>query len=109
MSTTAKRPKKPRDEKEGVLTLSEAAAFLRVSDDAVLDAVRRQHLPGRKIKAEWRFLKSALEDWLRVIPQHANDEGLAALAGAWKNDPHLEEMLGNIYRDRGRSMIEEAE
>ena len=43
-----------------VLTLAEAANFLRVSEDDVLRLAAPQILPGRQIGSEWRFLKSAL-------------------------------------------------
>ena len=48
-----------------VLTLSEAAAYLRVPEAEVLRLAERQELPSRLVGAEWRFLKSALADWLR--------------------------------------------
>lgn len=48
-----------------VLTLEEAAAFLRVSPDAVMRSVVQQALPGRQIEGQWRFLRTALADWLR--------------------------------------------
>ena len=48
-----------------VLTLEEAAAFLRVSSDAVLRLALQQVLPGRQIEGQWRFLRTALADWLR--------------------------------------------
>ena len=49
-----------------VLTLSEAATYLRIPQSAVLELVRQQGLPGRQIGPEWRFLRSALDDWLRM-------------------------------------------
>ena len=42
-----------------VLTLDEAAAFLRVSQDAVLRLAVQQALPGRQIEGQWRFLRTA--------------------------------------------------
>ena len=48
-----------------VLTLDEAASFLRVSPEAIMRLVVQQALPGRQIDGEWRFLRAAMADWLR--------------------------------------------
>ena len=50
----------------GVLTLAEAAAYLRVSEMDVLRMVRDQILPGRQVASDWRFLKAAVQNWLRA-------------------------------------------
>jgi excisionase family DNA binding protein len=91
-----------------VLTLAEAAAFLRVAEAEVVRMVGPRGLPGRLIGSEWRFSKKALEQWLRTPPEPSSKESLLALAGAWKDDPHAENMLKEIYRQRGRPMTEEA-
>ncbi len=88
-----------------VLNLNEAAGFLRVTEAAVLDMVQQQGLPGRCIGAEWRFSRAALEVWL-VAPHSSSRYEPSALIGAWKDDPHLAEMLEQIYRGRGRPMVE---
>ena len=49
-----------------VLTLVEAAAYLRIAPEEVLRLVREQGLPGRKVGADCRFLKVAIQDWLRA-------------------------------------------
>jgi excisionase family DNA binding protein len=89
-----------------VLTLAEAAAYLRLSEHQVLQFVREQGLPARHLGGEWRLLKSAIQDWLRASPPRSNQEAWLALAGAWKDDPFREEMLREIYRQRGRPMTE---
>jgi excisionase family DNA binding protein len=93
-----------------VFTLSEAAAYLRLSEADVLRLVEDQHLPARQLGKEWRFLKAAIQDWLRAgpPPKPSREAQLAAI-GSWKDDPYLEEMLKEIYRQRGRSMTEEDE
>jgi hypothetical protein len=48
----------------------------------------------------------ALEQWLRSPPAPSSKESLLALSGAWKDDPHAEEILEEIYRQRGRPMVE---
>ncbi|MHB1424180.1 MAG: helix-turn-helix domain-containing protein [Gemmataceae bacterium] len=47
-----------------VLTLAEAAAYLRWSEQDVMALVHSQGLPGRYLLGQWRFLKSALQQWL---------------------------------------------
>jgi excisionase family DNA binding protein len=85
-----------------VLTLAEAAAYLRVAEGDVLRTVREQKLPGRLIAGQWRFLKAAIQDWLRSAPPRGSTEALLRWAGAFKDDPDLEEIVREAYRKRGR-------
>ncbi|MBV8613663.1 MAG: helix-turn-helix domain-containing protein [Acetobacteraceae bacterium] len=52
------------EQAEQVLTLEEAAAFLRVPAEQVVDLARDNAVPGQQVNGEWRFLKKALADWL---------------------------------------------
>ncbi len=91
-----------------VLTLAEAAAYLRTSLEEVLRLVREQGLPGRRVGEDYRFLKAAVQDWLRATPCAADkQEFWQTHFGALKGDPHLDEMLQEIYRQRGRPEAEE--
>ena len=47
-----------------VLTLEDAGRFLKLSPDAVVRQAEAGQLPGRQVESSWRFLLSALEDWL---------------------------------------------
>jgi excisionase family DNA binding protein len=49
-----------------VLTLAEAADYLRLSIETVNSLALKGSIPGRKIENDWRFLKSAIDDWLRA-------------------------------------------
>lgn len=89
-----------------VLTLSEAAAYMRVAEEDVLRLARLQELPGRQIGNEWRFLKAGLQDWLRTPARTSGKEALLALAGAWKDDPDIEEIVREAHRRRGRPLAE---
>ncbi len=91
-----------------MLTLAEAADYLRVAEAEVVRMVGPRGLPGRLIGSEWRFSKTALDEWLRTPPGPSARESLLALTGAWKDDPDAEEMLQNTYRQRGRPMTEDA-
>lgn len=92
-----------------VMTLSEAAAYLRLPEDVILLLIQEQRLPARHVNDEWRFLKSAIQDWLRTgtPPAKTSKEVWMELAGKWKDDPTLDDMLAEIYRQRGRPMLEE--
>jgi hypothetical protein len=46
-----------------VLTLAEAAAFLQLPEREVIAAATAQGLPGRQVGSEWRFLKTAIQQW----------------------------------------------
>lgn len=92
-----------------VLTLPETAAYLRIPQEQVVRLVGPEGLPGRLIGSEWRFLKSAVQEWLRELPKPSSKEALMSLAGCWKDDPTVEEMLKEIYKQRGRPMTEDEE
>jgi excisionase family DNA binding protein len=87
-----------------VLTLTEAAAYLRVPEAELARIAGSHGLPGRLIGSEWRFSRPALLDWLR---RPSTKQSLLQLAGSWKDDPYLDDMLKEIYRQRGRAMTEE--
>jgi excisionase family DNA binding protein len=92
-----------------VLTLTEAAKYLRTSEPAVLEAITKQNLPARQVGKDWRILKSAIEQWL-LTPQTrtTGKAALQSLAGVWKADPTIEPMLKEVYRLRGRTMLEKS-
>jgi excisionase family DNA binding protein len=110
----AKKPKKDRSAKNGtpnaepldVMTLAEAAAYLRVAEAEVVQLVQTEGLIGRQVGAQWRFLKRNLELWLSTPAKRNPNEALLALAGTWKDDPDAEQMLKEIY-ERRRQTIEE--
>ncbi len=53
------------DELDDVLSVEEAAVFLKVPPATVRREARAGRLPGRHVGKEWRFARSALIDWLR--------------------------------------------
>ena len=92
-----------------VLTLAEAAAYLRVSEGDLLDLVHSQHLPGRFTGSEWRFLKAAIQQWLSAgsPTAEARKEAQLALAGKYKDDPDLLHICEEAYRQRDRPVSED--
>ena len=49
-----------------VLSLEEAATYLKIEFGDLRRMIKEQGLPGRKIGDEWRFLRGAIADWLRA-------------------------------------------
>lgn len=47
-----------------IMTLTEAASYIRVSEKTVGEYARRGSIPSQKVGREWRFLRHALEEWL---------------------------------------------
>src|SRR5580658_6620251 len=47
-----------------VMTLAEAADFLRATEDAIEKMAAAGKLPARRVGDDWRFLRSALCSWL---------------------------------------------
>jgi excisionase family DNA binding protein len=120
MSTTRRKPGK-RVQKNGkvsathvsgasdagaVLTLSEAAAYLRVAESQVQRLAEMRALPGRKIEGEWRFLMAGLQDWLRAPTAGSGKEAFLALAGVWRDDPDIKQIVRDAHRRRGRTGVE---
>lgn len=92
-----------------VLTLAEAAAYLRLSEAEVIHLVHSQSLPGRFLGTEWRFLKAAIQPWLSTggpTPE-ARKAAQLALAGKYKDDPDLMRICEEAYRQRGRPITED--
>lgn len=92
-----------------VLTLAEAAAYLRLSEAETVRLVHSQGLPGRHSGSEWRFLKAAIQQWLSTgLPtQQSRKEAQLALAGKYKDDPDLMRICEEAYRQRGRPVADE--
>ena len=87
-----------------VLTLEEAADYLRVPKEIIERQAAQGHIPARRIEDTWRFLKAAIDEWLR------NQDSRAILleqAGALRDDPHLADVRAMTYANRGRSETEE--
>jgi excisionase family DNA binding protein len=87
-----------------VLTLAEAAAYLRLPEDEVTRAIHSQSLPGRLLGGEWRFSKAAIQGWLSTGGPTAESRKIAqmALFGKYKDDPELEQILEDAMKRRGR-------
>ncbi len=86
-----------------ILTIEEVADYLRLPPEVVLQEAAQGHLPGRKIADTWRFLKDAIDDWLRTQDSRAI---LLSQSGALADDTGLDDLLEKIYQERGHSETE---
>jgi excisionase family DNA binding protein len=82
-----------------VLTLEEAADYLRLPPETIAREAAQGHIPGRRIEDTWRFLKGAIDEWLR-----AQDSRVLLLrqAAALSGDETLASLRKDIYRARKR-------
>src|SRR5215216_2899594 len=82
-----------------VLTLEEVAAYLRLPQDTIARQAAQGAIPGRQIEDTWRFLKAAIDDWLR---SHDSRTILLHQAGALATDESLPALRAAIYAARKR-------
>lgn len=87
-----------------VLTLEETSKYLRLKVETVLHQALQGSIPGRQIGNEWRFLKVAIDDWLRSKDSRSI---LLSQAGAFSYDDSLPKLRKAVYEARGRSEIDE--
>jgi len=66
-------PETQNGQAEEVLTLAEAAAFLRVPEDEVQRLAENRQIPAQQIGSAWRLSKSALSDWLRYGREYVQE------------------------------------
>ena len=61
------------------------------------------------ISGEWRFLKSAIQQWLSAGPSslQARKDAQLALAGKYKDDPDLMQICAEAYKQRGSPVPED--
>jgi excisionase family DNA binding protein len=86
-----------------VLTLEEAARFLKLTTKEVRALARQDRIPGQMIGCKWRFLKAALVAWLG----NANSSSSAwEQFGAFADDPTMPELRRLIEENRRRLNVE---
>ena len=83
----------PDTQPDDVLTLAEAAAYLRVPAEELLRLAEHRDVPAQRIGGEWRFLKRALGHWLTFGPRFFRDYPAGCL-----DHPLLDELLLAIER-----------
>lgn len=82
-----------------VLTLEETASYLRMPTETIERVATRGQLPGRRIEDSWRFLREAIDEWLRSSDSRSV---LLQQAGALSDDDMVADLLASVYELRGR-------
>lgn len=83
-----------------VMTLAEAARFLRLPPKYIQEKVKTGEIPGQRIGRAWRFSTAALASWLRF---QNTQRALRKQISAFKNDEAFLPMIEKIYKERRRS------
>ncbi len=52
-------------QQDDVMTIDELAAYLKLSKSSLYHFARAGKVPGVKIGQQWRFQKSAIDEWMR--------------------------------------------
>ena len=65
---------------DSILTLPEVAVLLKVAKKTVYTMAQRGQLPAFKVRGQWRFKRSDLEQWIE--DQKAAVKGEASKGGA---------------------------
>jgi excisionase family DNA binding protein len=65
---------------DSILTLPEVAALLKVADKTVYTMAQRGQLPAFKVRGQWRFRRSDLDQW--IDQQQAVIRGKAVEGGS---------------------------
>jgi excisionase family DNA binding protein len=77
-----------------ILTLAEAAAYLKVSEEMLRTEAERNAIPAQRLGAEWRFSKASILKWLeetaRTGPAKSKAELDARLKEYWAKYPNQE-------------------
>lgn len=66
---------------DSILTLPEVAVLLKVAEKTVYTMAQRGQLPAFKVRGQWRFKRSDLEQWIE-------DQKAAVKGEASKSDAH---------------------
>ncbi|MCA3554181.1 helix-turn-helix domain-containing protein [Aestuariivirga sp.] len=66
---------------DSILTLPEVAVLLKVAEKTVYTMAQRGQLPAFKVRGQWRFKRSDLEQWIE-------DQKAAVKGEASKGDAH---------------------
>jgi excisionase family DNA binding protein len=101
MTKVSEKPKaKSQVVESDVLTLEEAATYLKLPKSVLEKQLTLGTIPGRNIGGHWRILMSALQDWL--AKKNSSKATLLAMAGAFRDDETFPALLESIKENRKR-------
>jgi excisionase family DNA binding protein len=117
MAAKTKPKSKAPSETSDILTLAEAAAYLKVSEEVLLREAELGRIPARQLGNEWRFCIARLQDWfgqqqptssdqLSNKPVKTGEEAVARIRAIRGNSnstetlDEVEEFIRSIYKAR---------
>ena len=63
-----------KTDNSAIMTLTETASYLKVSEKTVMRMIRDKKIPCAKVAGQWRFVRTVLDDWLlkrmNVVPDN---------------------------------------
>ena len=65
-----------------IMTIGEAAQYLRISSSSLYKLAQTRRVPCQKVGRHWRFRKEALDRWLEAIPVNDNPPMLSVTASS---------------------------
>ena len=83
---------------ESVLTLDEAASFLKLSKSTLYKMLEAGRVPARKLGRRWRFRRADLEEWMRSSNDSSSAGEAAAAGQAGTRDP-ASGVLSDLLRE----------
>ena len=90
-----------KGENTEVMTLSEMAEYLKVSEKTIVRMVHAGKLPGAKVASQWRFMRAVIDDWLNTRMQGMSRKGLTEIAASEEKIVPISELVspGRIVMD----------
>lgn len=83
-----------------LMTIKEAASYLRVNYSTLYKLVQKGKVPGSKVGGTWRFKKELLDDWLSW--QHHQGKGKVLVID---DDSRIREVLRDVVVDQGYQVV----
>lgn len=83
---------------EEILTLAEAATYLRVDEAGLEKMADGGDIPARKVAGQWRFSRRALEAWLRFPGLHPAE--YIRFSHRWLEEPPFMEEMFRLFEKR---------
>jgi hypothetical protein len=84
-----------------ILTLAEAAAYLKVSEAGLKADLERGAVPARFVAGEWRFSKAAILVWLSAITSSTKHWPIPELSQV--SDEEVEAEIAKLRADRDKN------
>lgn len=95
-----------------ILTLSQAAEYLQVSERTILRMLKDGRIPGRQVGTQWRFDREQLRAWVRgdePDPEHRQSQRELIEQERSRLGVDLPEMLVDMQQEARRRLAERDE